>query len=130
MEILIVDDNAMIRRGLKLLLSDYPTYTVCGEAGDGEEAIVKAKELKPDFILLDISMPGASGFEVAVRLRREIPRARIIIMSQHDKTTLLPRALESGADACIDKDALSAELLITIQGLTENADAPGPTNIE
>jgi two-component system response regulator NreC len=122
MQILIVDDNAMVRRGVKLLLSCWPAYNICGEAGNGEEAIVKAKQLQPDLILLDISMPGSNGFEVAVTIRREIPRARIIMMSQHDKTQLLPRALEAGADTCIDKDNLSAELLTTIQGLAENAE--------
>ena len=70
MQILIVDNNAMVRRGVKLLLSCWPAYNICGEAGNGEEAIVRAKQVQPDLILLDISMPGANGFEVAVTIRR------------------------------------------------------------
>jgi two-component system response regulator NreC len=120
---LIVDDNEMVRRGVILLLSSWPTWKVCGEASSGEEAIDKAKELRPDLILLDISMPGANGFEIAVTLRRETPQAKIVIMSQHDQTQLLPRALEAGADACVDKDSLSVDLLPAIEGLFGNCKA-------
>jgi DNA-binding NarL/FixJ family response regulator len=117
MQILIVDDNEMVRRGVGQLLFFWPAFNVCGEAGNGEEAIVKAKELRPDLILLDISMPGENGFEVAVKLRREMPAAKIVIMSQHDPLHLMPRALEAGADACVDKNSLSTDLLPTIEGL-------------
>jgi len=113
-QILIVDDNEMVRRGVKLLLSSWPTYAVCGEASNGKEAVVKAQQLQPDLILLDISMPGSNGFEIAVAIRREFPSVKIIILSQHDKAWLLPRALEAGADDCIDKNSLSTELLTTI----------------
>jgi two-component system response regulator NreC len=123
MRILIVDDNEMVRRGVKLLLSSVLAWKVCGEASSGKEAIVKARELRPDLILLDISMPGASGFEVAATLRDESPHAKIVIMSQHDLTQLLPRALEAGADACVDKDSLSTDLLLTIQRLVGSSDA-------
>jgi DNA-binding NarL/FixJ family response regulator len=123
MRILIVDDNEMVRRGVILLLSSEPAWKVCGEASSGKEAIVKARELRPDLVLLDISMPGANGFEVAATLRRETPHAKIIIMSQHDLTQLLPRALEAGADACVDKDSLSTDLTVTIKSLVGNSDA-------
>src|ERR1700675_3323693 len=113
MRILIVDDNAMVRRGVILHLSSWPTWKVCGEASSGEEAIVKANELRPDLILLDISLPGVNGFEVAATLRGETPQVKIVIMSQHDQTQLLPRALEVGANACVDKDSLSTDLLLT-----------------
>ena len=121
MQILIVDDNEMVRRGIKLLLSAWPAYAVCGEASNGEEAVAKALELQPDLILLDISMPGSNGFETTVAIRGEFPRVKIIILSQHDKEQLLPRALEAGADACIDKNSLSTELLTTIHRLVSNA---------
>ena len=130
MRILIVDDNEMVRRAVILLLSSWPVCKVCGEASSGEEAIVKAKELRPDLILLDISMPGANGFEVAVTFRRETPQARIVIMSQHDQTQLLPRALEAGADACVDKDSLSTDLLPTIERIVGNLDARGVANAD
>ena len=120
MKILIVDDNAMIRRGLKHLLSSRTEYTICGEAEDGEEAIAKAKQLQPDLVLLDISMPGSNGLEVAAQLRRDIQAIKIIIMSQHEKAQLTPQALEAGADACVDKDSLVDDLMTTIQVLAGN----------
>jgi len=124
-QILIVDDNEMVRRGLRLLLSSWPAYAICGEASNGKEALAKAQQLQPDLILLDISMPGSNGFEIAVAIRREFPSVKIIILSQHDKGQLLPRALEAGADACIDKNNLSTELLTTIHGVVGNARGRG-----
>jgi DNA-binding NarL/FixJ family response regulator len=124
-QILIVDDNEMVRRGVKLLLSSSPGYMVCGEAINGEEAVAKARQLQPDLILLDISMPGANGFEIAAEIRRDFPSVKIIILSQHDRERLLPRALEAGADACLDKNCLGTELLPTIHGVMGNAHALG-----
>jgi DNA-binding NarL/FixJ family response regulator len=115
--ILIIDDNAMVRRGVARLLSFWPSWAVCGEAGDGKEALAKAKELHPDLVLLDVSMPGVNGLEVASAIRREIPAAMIVIMSQHDRGQLLPRALQAGANACMDKNTLSTDLLPTIEKL-------------
>jgi DNA-binding NarL/FixJ family response regulator len=117
-QILIVDDNEMVRRGVKQLLLNGPNYRVCGEAANGEEAVAKAKQLQPGLILLDISMPGSNGLEVAGVIRRELPLTKIIVMSHHDKTQLLPWALEAGADACVNKDDLGTELLRTIHSVS------------
>jgi len=125
MQILIVDDHVMIRRGVRQLLSSSPAWTVCGEASSGEEAMAQAKALHPDLILLDISMSDSNGLEVAARLRREIPTMKIVIMSHHEKAQLLPPALEAGADACVDKDSLGTDLLPTIESLVGSSDAPG-----
>jgi two-component system, NarL family, response regulator NreC len=117
MQILIVDDNEVVRQGVSAILSSRPTWQVCGYAGDGKEALRKAKELRPDIILLDISMPGANGLDVARILRREMPKTKIVIMSQHDPIQVLPRVLEAGAHACVDKNSLATELLPTIETL-------------
>jgi DNA-binding NarL/FixJ family response regulator len=122
MRILIVDDNKMVRRGVGILLSSRPDWEVCGEASTGEEAILRAKELRPSLVLLDISMPGTNGLEVALALRREVPSTKIIIMSQHDQAQLLPRALAAGADACLDKVNLGTDLLQAIQSLAGNSE--------
>jgi DNA-binding NarL/FixJ family response regulator len=89
MQILIVDDNEMIRRGVSALLSGRPGWHVCGHAGDSKDAVRRAKELRPDIILLDISMPGANGLDVARVLRHELPETKIVIMSQHDPVEVL-----------------------------------------
>jgi len=122
MRILIADDNEMVRRGVTALISARATWQVCGDAGDGKEALRKAKELRPDLILLDISMPGTNGLEVAHILRREMPEIKIVVMSHHDPIQLLPRALQAGAHACVDKNSLSTDLLPTIERLGETSD--------
>ena len=107
----------MVRRGVIRLLSDEPDWTVCGEAKNGTEAIQKALELVPDVILLDISMPGTSGLEVARRLREELPKAKLLVISQHDPFVMLPLVIEAGCDACLDKSRLATDLVATIKNL-------------
>jgi DNA-binding NarL/FixJ family response regulator len=117
MRILIIDDNEAVRRGVKDLLSSETSWEVCGEARDGMEGIEKARELQPDVILLDISMPGMSGWEVARRLRQDSRHRAILIMSQNDASQLLPSAVAAGADGCVDKSRLSTELLAVIKNI-------------
>jgi two-component system response regulator NreC len=117
MRILIADDNDMVRRGVIGLLSDEWDWSVCGEAKDGSEAIQKARELMPDVILLDISMPGISGLDVARRLRQELPNVKLLVISQHDRFVMLPRVIEAGCDACLDKSRLATDLVATIKNL-------------
>lgn len=107
----------MVRRGVITLLSDEPDWTVCGEAKDGSEAIQKARELLPDVILLDISMPGISGLDVARRLRQELPNAKVVVISQHDPFVMLPLVIEAGCNACLDKGCLATDLVATIKSL-------------
>lgn len=117
MRILIADDSAMIRRGVIGLLSSEASWEICGEASDGSEALVMARALLPDVILLDVSMPGLNGLEVARRLRKEVPQAKIVVMSQHDPAHLLPGVIAAGGDACIDKSRLAADLVDSIRNL-------------
>jgi DNA-binding NarL/FixJ family response regulator len=124
MRILIADDNARIRQGVRNLLESATLWEVCGEAKDSAEAIQRAAELLPDIVLLDINMPGLSGLEAARILRKEVPEARILMMSQDDPSLLLPRALEVGAWACIDKSRLSTDLLSTIERVAKEPEIP------
>ena len=117
MRILIADDSAMVRRGVIGLLSSEAGWEICGEASDGSEALAKARALLPDVILLDVSMPGLNGLEVARRLRKEVPQAKIIVMSQHDPAHLLPGVMAAGGDACLDKSRLAADLIDSIKKL-------------
>ena len=112
--ILIADDSEVVRRGVRNILTS-TSWEVCGEAIDGPDAIQKATELLPDLVLLDISMPGLSGLDVARLLREKVPATCILVMSQHDPSVLLPRALEAGAHACIDKSRLALDLVPAIE---------------
>ena len=116
MRILIADDNQMIRSGVADILSS-EGWDVCGEASDGAEAIEKARELRPDVVLLDVSMPGIDGLETARRLRGENPGVKIVMMSQHESARLLPRAIEVGANACVDKGRVAMDIGDAIRGV-------------
>src|ERR1700694_2466662 len=111
MRILIADDSDIVRRGVCKILSSEKDLEVCGEAKDGSEALQKARELLPDLILLDISMPGMNGLEAARCLREEVRQAKILVISQHDPLQLLPSVVAVGADGCGDKSRLSEDLV-------------------
>ena len=115
MRILIADDSDTVRRGICGILSSEKDLEVCGEAKDGSEALQKARELLPDLILLDISMPGMNGLEAARRLREEVRQAKILVISQYDPLQLLPVVIAAGADGCIDKNCLSDDLIAAIK---------------
>ncbi len=117
MRILIADDNDLVRRGIAAILASDEDCCVCGEAGDGAEALRKGRELLPDVILVDISMPGMNGWEAAALLLDQVPGAKIVIVSQNDASLLTKRVAEIGIHACIDKSDLSTQLLPTIAGL-------------
>ena len=116
MRILIADDNDVVRRGVVRLLSE-AGWNVCGEARDGSEALQKARELLPDVILLDFSMPGMNGLEATRHLRQELPEAKILMLSQHDPIQLLPSVVEAGGDGCLDKSRLSTDLVASIKSV-------------
>jgi DNA-binding NarL/FixJ family response regulator len=117
--ILIADDHPSVRRAIACLLAGAPSMEVCGEVGNGSEILSKVAELQPDLVLLDVSMPGANGLEVARLLRGQSPLTKTIILSQHDPRHLRPRALEAGADGCVDKSQIVTELVPTINALFE-----------
>ena len=122
MRILIIDDNELVRRGVKELISSERSWEVCGEARDGAEGIEKARELHPDVILLDISMPGMNGLEVARHLRQDSQETIILIMSQNDASQLLPSAIAAGADGCVDKGRITVDLVAAIKNTQARCD--------
>jgi two-component system response regulator DesR len=117
MRILIADDSALVRRGVKVLLSSEKDFEICGEVENGSDCVQRARELRPDVILLDISMPGLNGLQAAALLRREIPAIKIVILSQHEPAVLEASARAAGADACVDKSHLAAQLAPKIRAL-------------
>jgi len=110
MRILIADDNDRVRSAIRAVLSHEDGLEVCGEATDGKQVLHQTRELLPDFVLLDVHMPGSDGFQVARKLRLEFPTIKIIIMSHDDAAMVSTIAFESGAADCIDKAYLATEL--------------------
>ena len=119
MRVLIADDNLLIRRAIATLVTNDQAFEVCGEASDGREALEKADILKPDVVLLDISMPGMDGLNLAQMLRQQLPATKILIISQHDAHHLLPRSLEAGANGCVDKARIVTDLLPTLKRILD-----------
>src|SRR5215469_6471609 len=111
LRILIADDHELVRQGLRSLLASRPAWEVCGEAADGREAVEKASQLKPDIILLDVSMPRLNGLEAAALIRRQSPGSEILIVSQHDPAQMLPSALKVGARGFVSKSEVARNLL-------------------
>jgi two-component system response regulator NreC len=115
--ILIADDHGVLRAGLRALLSAESELEVVDEASNGNEALSKADELQPDVILLDISMPGASGIEVTRRLKEMLPETRVLILTVHEDEGLLQEAIQAGASGYIIKRAVESELIDAIRAV-------------
>lgn len=108
--ILIVDDHPIFRRGLRELIEEQSDYRVVGEAADGNAALAMARRLQPDIVVLDLSMPGMDGLEVAKRLRADQPHCRVVIMTMYTEETLVDRALGLGVQGYLLKDDAYGEV--------------------
>ena len=115
--ILIADDHGVLRAGLRALLSAESELEVVDEASNGHEALDKARELQPDVVLLDISMPETSGIEVTRRLKEIMPETRILILTVHEDEGLLQEAIQAGASGYIIKRAVESELIDAIRAV-------------
>lgn len=114
---LIADDHTVLRTGLRMLLDAQPDISVVGDVGSGSEVLHLAEQLKPDLILLDVSMPELGGLEVLPLLRRKVPNARILILTMHDDESYLRQALREGASGYVLKKAADSELIDAIRAV-------------
>lgn len=117
MKILLVDDHVLFREGLASLLDIQPDMTVLGEAASAQEAIVKARELKPDTILMDISMPGGTGLDAAKQILAEQPEINIVFLTVHEDDERLFEAIKNGGKGYLLKNMRTSELLEMLRGL-------------
>lgn len=116
--ILLVDDHAVVRSGLAALLNAHPSLQVVGEAAEGDEGIAKALQLKPDVVLMDLSMPhGKDGLTATAELKKRLPDTSILVLTMHDDDEYLFRAIHAGASGYILKNAPHEELIAAIQSL-------------
>jgi CheY-like chemotaxis protein len=117
LQILLVDDQPSVRNGIRSLLGSRPEWKICGEASDGLEGVEKAKELRPDIILMDVSMPRMNGLDATRILRRELPETKIVIVSQNDPAIVSIQAREVSASAHVAKQELFGTLLPVLDDL-------------
>jgi two-component system response regulator NreC len=132
LRILIVDDEPLVRLGLRMLMEQHKDWAVCGEARDGEDAIEKAEQLGPNLVLLDVSMPKMSGLTAAPLIRQKVPEAQIVILTMYDSAQMAREAIRVGAVGYVSKSLLITDLAPTIEALQAASlgnDSPGSSTV-
>ena len=117
LRLLLVDDHALFREGLISLLSYQDDFIVVGEAEDAESALVEARALEPDIVLMDIELPGENGVLATQRLKMEMPDVTVVMLTVHDDSQTLFEAIKAGAQGYLVKNVRSRELLEQLRGL-------------
>lgn len=112
--LVIAEDHTILREGLKALLAARPELEVVGEAMDGREAVRVVEELKPDLLMLDLSMPRSNGLEVLKEIKRANPKTRVMVLTVHKTEDYVFTALQAGADGYVLKDSSSSELMLAV----------------
>ena len=126
-KIVLVDDHAVVRSGLHLLLDAEQDMEVIGEAGNAKDAIFRARALKPDVILLDVVMPGESGIEVLPMLLKESPETRVLVLSMQDDPSYVREAFAAGASGYVLKDAADEEVVSAVREIAGGGHYVHPT---
>ena len=116
-KVLIADDHALLREGIRSLLSQYPDIEVVGEASNGKEAITQAMKFSPDIVLMDIAMPGLGGLEATLELHKISPKTKIIVLTQYEDKEYIFRFLQAGAVGYVLKKSGGAELVSAIRAV-------------
>ena len=124
--VLLADDHSLFREGMANILNAQPDFEVVGEAGDGLEALVKAQELMPDLILMDINMPGCDGLEATQRIKQELPDVTIVMLTVRDEDEKLFDAIRSGAQGYLLKSIRSWDLVELLRGAVRGEAAITP----
>jgi DNA-binding NarL/FixJ family response regulator len=119
LRILIADDHELIRKGVRSVLESEPNFDVCGEATNGEEAVSKTLELKPELVLMDVTMPVFDGLEAARRIRRISPQTRILMLTMHRSSEFLEQAKSLGTSGYVRKSEAADTLVKAIQAVRE-----------
>ena len=115
--ILVADDHEVVRQGVRTLLEAQPAWDVCGEAADGREAVEMTKRLKPDVIILDITMPKLNGLEATRQILKADPKARVLILTMHESDQVVREVLDAGARGYVLKSDAGRNLIAAVEAL-------------
>jgi DNA-binding NarL/FixJ family response regulator len=118
--VVLVDDHKLLRDGIRAIIEASPEFDVVAEGSDGREGVQLAAKHRPDIVLLDIWMPNLSGIEACSQIRRESPRSRVVMMSQHDTGSYVQSALREGACGYVLKTAASTDLIAALRAAMDN----------
>jgi len=113
----LVDDQAMIRAALRSMLSEHGAFTVLGESGDGRKAAEECADMRPDVLLMDITMPGLSGLDSIALVRKASPRTKIVMLTHHEGESFVDQALKAGAEGYLSKDSQPEELILALNAV-------------
>jgi DNA-binding NarL/FixJ family response regulator len=120
LRILIADDHEVVRRGLSALLQSHEGWEICGDAKDGREAVEKAKQLKPDVVILDVGMPNLNGLAATRLLLQQDPRLKVIVLTITDSDQVIREALDAGARGFVLKSDAARDLVSAVEALQRN----------
>jgi DNA-binding NarL/FixJ family response regulator len=120
LRILLADDHDIVREGLRALLASHPGWQVCGEAVNGREAVARARELRPDVVVLDFSMPEMNGLEAARQIHRALPKTEILVLTMHESDQLAQQVFDAGARSLILKTDTRRYLLLAVEALARH----------
>ena len=117
LRILIADDHDVMRQGTRAVIERQPGWNVCGLASNGREAVTQARELKPDIVVLDMTMPELNGLDAAIQIKRELPNTEILMFTAHESDDLIRNAFEAGVKSFISKSEAHQFLVEAIESL-------------
>ena len=115
--IYLVDDQAMIRAALRSFLSQRVPFEVVGSSGDPRKALAEMQSLRPDIVVLDITMPGLSGLDLLPNIRKSLPRTRVVMLTHHEGESFVEQALQAGAEGYLSKDSDPSELELALNAV-------------
>jgi DNA-binding NarL/FixJ family response regulator len=120
LRILVVDDHPVVRQGLKNLLDRHPDWEIIDEAEDGLEAVEKADRLKPDVVVLDLSMPRMNGLDACREIRKNAPDSEILIVTQHDSPQMMREAFNANARGYVVKSDVGRDLVAAVDAVSQH----------
>jgi DNA-binding NarL/FixJ family response regulator len=118
--ILVADDHEVVRRGLREIVRSRPGWTICGEAVSGREAVLKAKQLKPHVVVMDVSMPDLNGLEATRQVLQAVPGTEVLVLTVHESEQVTREVLQTGARGCVLKSDAGRHLVAAIQALLQH----------